>query len=113
VKCCPNCEKPSQFGELCPACTRDDQERIEETREQPEPEWEYRCPNCKAENDVDVQIRCMARVCYRDGEFSGTAVDEATSGDHEWVDDSLMECRKCGHSAKVWEFTPDGRENRS
>lgn len=23
VRCCPECEKSNQFGELCPACTRD------------------------------------------------------------------------------------------
>lgn len=23
VKCCPNCEKPNQFGELCFACQRE------------------------------------------------------------------------------------------
>jgi len=23
VRCCPDCERPNQFGELCPECTRD------------------------------------------------------------------------------------------
>lgn len=29
VKFCPNCEKPNQFGELCIACSRDEQEAID------------------------------------------------------------------------------------
>lgn len=23
VRCCPDCERPNQFGELCPSCVRD------------------------------------------------------------------------------------------
>jgi len=33
VKCCPDCEKPNQFGELCAECLREEQERIEEDRQ--------------------------------------------------------------------------------
>lgn len=25
VKCCPDCERPNQFGELCPQCLRERQ----------------------------------------------------------------------------------------
>lgn len=28
VRFCPNCERPNQFGELCAACERDEQEAI-------------------------------------------------------------------------------------
>lgn len=26
VKCCPNCEQPNQFGQLCPQCDREQRE---------------------------------------------------------------------------------------
>lgn len=28
VKCCPDCERPNQFGEVCSSCERDRQDEI-------------------------------------------------------------------------------------
>jgi hypothetical protein len=33
VMCCPDCERPNQFGELCGECRREEQSRIEEDRQ--------------------------------------------------------------------------------
>lgn len=32
VLCCPDCERPNQFGEICSSCERDRQAEIEENR---------------------------------------------------------------------------------
>jgi hypothetical protein len=63
----------------------------------------YRCPLCGGVNQLDVTVRCWARLDQRDPDNLQTDVD---TSDQEWNDDSSMRCGACGcnRTGKVSEF---------
>lgn len=68
------------------------------------PQVRYACPECKGDV-MDVQIITWALLEQEDedGGFS-TITDEAQFQDHEWDENSLMQCRGCGYCAKAIAF---------
>lgn len=68
----------------------------------------WRCPKCHSDN-LDIEIVTWARLNQNPGcpdDFS-TDADDGQNGDHEWDGDSGMQCRDCGHTAKVIDFEAD------
>lgn len=57
----------------------------------------YRCPECKATDQIDITIKTSARLVQPEGredEFE-TDCDMAENRDHEWDDDSEATCMAC------------------
>ena len=64
------------------------------------------CPECgNTELKVEVVITTMAHLTQ---EADGNFQTDDRGGDHEWGNDSHMECANCGHSGKAATFrVPD------
>lgn len=61
----------------------------------------YKCPNCGGEDRLRVVIKVWADLIQDEGMIE-TVINDS---DHEFEDDSPMNCRKCGHtdSARAFE----------
>lgn len=70
----------------------------------------YKCPECGSDA-LEVTIETWARL-IQDEDGPQTDTDEAQHHDHEWGDNSVMRCVKCGHDgiAEVFEVEEDEGE---
>jgi hypothetical protein len=68
---------------------------------QPGNAWGLRCPQCGADDKIDVAATVWIRLCP-----DGIDVTAAANGDHEWDGSHLEVCDACGHSATVRAFEP-------
>ena len=68
----------------------------------------YRCPECKS-TDLEVDIVTRA-VLIQDEDGPETLTDEASCGDHEWDNNSMMYCTECNHSGTAETFETEDDE---
>lgn len=61
---------------------------------------QYYCPQCNSHR-LCVAVTVFAVLEQTD---DGNISTDATSGDHEWDNDSAMQCRECNYSARAYEF---------
>lgn len=64
----------------------------------------YRCPTCGS-TDLWVNVAARANLVQEDGDVATYA-----EADHEWDDDSLMGCHKCGNAERVRKFNTGENE---
>jgi hypothetical protein len=64
--------------------------------------FDMRCPNCGADDCIDIQARLWVRVTAE-----GTDADASENGDHEWTQDSPAHCTACGYCRRVRDFEPE------
>jgi len=58
--------------------------------------WGLKCPTCGGTDDLVIEARTW--IALRE---DGT---DADGSDHEWDEDSRIDCIECGNSAKVFQF---------
>jgi hypothetical protein len=64
--------------------------------------FDMRCPNCGAEDCIDIQARLWVHVTD-----DGTDPDASDNGNHEWTQDSPALCTACGYCWRVRDFEPE------
>lgn len=61
---------------------------------------EYACPDCESTGSLHVVVCTNARL----RQSSDGNIETEVEGDHEWDDESRMNCTHCGRAGKVAEF---------
>jgi DNA-directed RNA polymerase subunit RPC12/RpoP len=62
----------------------------------------YACRNCGSKN-LRVAVLVMAKFWQNPKNPENFSTD-VNDSDHEWDDDSRMDCEDCGYSSEAWRF---------
>ncbi len=63
-------------------------------------EWSMRCPECKADDKIDIDASVVVRLTA-----DGTDNDASRDGSHVWDMYSACICTSCDYAGQVRDFT--------